>query len=145
MFKKLIVLSFLMFCLSACVNNQNSIKTPAPNTPETSPTPVFNCLENQDKYAEYSEFFQEKDFLTWCEECVAENGKPQINRKSGPFCNPGTSDAGKICQDSLECESFCLADDVNATSGKCYSYRQLGNGCGWIEMMEGKTTELCAD
>ncbi len=43
-----------------------------------------------------------------------------------PYCNPPTSDAGKVCLDSSECDSYCMAPEDTRygvqTTGACYGY-----------------------
>ncbi|MHA7733379.1 hypothetical protein [Nitrosopumilus sp. S6] len=63
-------------------------------------------------------------------ECLAIDGKWEIRayvRNSQPHCNLPTSDEGKRCTDSTQCESFCQAeDDVQygtQSIGICYGYQ----------------------
>ncbi len=44
------------------------------------------------------------------ESCLAEGGRWEVLGFSGPGCNLPTSDGGKTCQDSEDCESGCLGD-----------------------------------
>lgn len=64
------------------------------------------------------------------ESCEALGGKWQIWRNipnASPECNLPTSDAGKPCLDSSECESYCEAPEgaeVGAeVEGRCYGYQ----------------------
>ena len=69
----------------------------------------YSC-EGQNDYFElsYPLFFAETDFITWCEECMATEGFIEVS--SIPSCNHKTTDAGKECTGSDECEGECLAD-----------------------------------
>ena len=71
------------------------------------------------------------------------NGKPQTGYISGPFCNSRTADAGKECTNSSQCQSICLAESMEETSGKCSEFEVLGDGCGWFEVINGEVAELC--
>ena len=42
--------------------------------------------------------------------CLADAGRWEVLGFSGPGCNLPTSDGGKTCQDSEDCESGCLGD-----------------------------------
>ncbi|MGB3699696.1 MAG: hypothetical protein WA997_00365 [Anaerolineales bacterium] len=42
--------------------------------------------------------------------CLAEGGRWEVLGFSGPGCNFPTTDGGKACRDSVDCESGCLAD-----------------------------------
>ena len=55
--------------------------------------------------------------------------------------NLKTSDEGKTCHDSSECEGPCLG---NEEGGKCYGWR-LYKGCRILEQREGKVQVMCAD
>ena len=61
-------------------------------------------------------------------------------------CDLPTSDAGKTCTDSSQCESGCFTDHLGATSGKCGENTVIV-GCGLIFVENGKTSggALCAD
>ena len=45
---------------------------------------------------------------------------------SSPMCNPSTSDGGKECTDSSQCQSFCQANQgaeiLSEGAGMCYGY-----------------------
>ena len=77
------------------------------------------------------------------EECIKNNGKLQVSHDAGPFCNLKTTDTGKICTDSEQCEGYCITEDINSNSGTCTEYQQLGDGCGWLEVINGEVAELC--
>ncbi len=81
--------------------------------------------------------------MAWCNECLNENGIPTLSYDTGPFCNPITSDAGKVCTDSDQCEGICLAEDGDAESGRC-SHTEQVIGCVF-EMTKGKSLERCFD
>ena len=103
----------------------------------------FDCKNNEPSFLDYSWFFEDKDYLTWCEECIENNGRPQVGHDAGPFCNIKTSDAGKKCTDSSQCEGYCIAETQDDNSGLCTEYEQLGDGCGWLELINGEVAELC--
>jgi len=42
--------------------------------------------------------------------CLADGGRWEVLGFSGPGCNLPTSDGGKACEDSGDCESGCLGD-----------------------------------
>lgn len=42
--------------------------------------------------------------------CLADGGRWDVLRFSGPGCNLPASDGGKACEDSEDCESGCLGD-----------------------------------
>lgn len=60
--------------------------------------------------------------------CEAKGGKwEQVdNPSSMPACNLPTTDSGKICTDSSQCESYCQAPSGAATgakvSGTCFDF-----------------------
>jgi hypothetical protein len=64
--------------------------------------------------------------------CVAKNGiwGRQDGRGQVKGCNLPTSDAGKLCMDSSECESACVLDKVTGKN-KCYGWK-IFKGCGKI-------------
>lgn len=127
-------------------NNNNS---KSPDAQQTIPNPEnnsFDCKENEQQFITYSaKFFGGKDYSGWCEDCKKNNGKPQISHDVGPFCNIKTSDSGKNCTDSKQCEGHCIAKEKNDTSGTCTAYKELSNGCGWLEVNDGRVRELCID
>jgi len=59
-------------------------------------------------------------------------------------CNLPTSDGGKTCTDRSQCEGFCVAEETNATVGKCTAWK-LTFGCINIVENGHVTTGLCAD
>jgi len=101
------------------------------------------CQENENQFTEYSSFFENKNYLTWCEECLDGNGIPMISQISGPFCNKRTTDSGNVCTNSEQCEGYCLAESRTSTSGKCAEFEKLSDGCGHFEFFEGLVAELC--
>jgi hypothetical protein len=102
------------------------------------------CAENREDFVrDYSWFFEGKSYLDWCNECLRQNGLPSISFDAGPFCNLLTSDFGKECTDSSQCEGYCIAENENSNSGKCSEYDMLEDGCGWLEVVNGEVAELC--
>jgi len=67
--------------------------------------------------------------LTYEEEqkCLDANGIWEQGQTGEFFCNLPTSDAGKECTDSNECESFCQApngiEPGSKTNGRCYGWK----------------------
>lgn len=55
------------------------------------------------------------------QECIDQGGRWEVLGFSGPGCNLPTTDGGKPCRNSDECESGCLAADEEVM-------RQNGNG-----------------
>jgi hypothetical protein len=101
------------------------------------------------------------------DECKAQGGRWDILGFNGPGCNLPTTDGGKSCSDSKECESACLAnsdeiwkkaesglrfpdseriDEINAQGkviGACSNWR-ANFGCHvWVE--EGQYAYICVD
>lgn len=89
--------------------------------------------------------------------CLAIGGRwGIIGMSANESCNPPTSDSGRLCRDSSECEGACIADltaDEMArltpekpisSDGACTPWR-FTRGChAWVE--EGKVNGiLCAD
>ena len=64
-------------------------------------------------------------------ECVALNGWWDNNK-----CYPLTSDVGKLCTDSNECEGECVGAGWEATSGKCSKWT-VEKGCHYV-LINGK-------
>ena len=72
-------------------------------------------------------------------DCIAQGGVWNKNDFSPRYwCVLKTTDSGKTCSDSNQCEGFCLADNETATSGKC-SELIAPTGCfspmknGWVQ------------
>jgi len=59
---------------------------------------------------------------------------PCENTSSGSYCfnycMPPTSDAGKICYDDSECESYCDVESADATHDTCFPYKAKRDECG---------------
>jgi len=81
--------------------------------------------------------------VDWCNECVGNSGMPYLNPFTGPFCNPKTADAGKICTDFSQCEGNCLGKTKDSKSGLCSDVKTI-IGCVF-QMENGKATEACYD
>jgi hypothetical protein len=142
MYKKIIFLLLITVLFSGCAKETIDQNKPAVNQAKND-VATFNCQENEKMFQDYSWFFENKNYATWCEECINQNGKPQISHDVGPFCNIKTNDAGKKCTDSSQCKGYCLAENKDDNSGFCTEYEQLGDGCGWFELINGKVAELC--
>lgn len=108
-------------------------------------TTEINCAEKVRYFlSKVPECFESVEKgIEWCNECLARNGIPTLSYDIGPFCNLRTSDAGKICTDSSQCEGICLAENENSKSGKC-SETESVLGCVF-EMTNGKSLERCFD
>lgn len=102
------------------------------------------------------------------QECMDQGGRWEVLGFSGPGCNLPTTDGGKSCRNSDECESACLAadesavrangyggltpdhqriDELNAQGddlpGACSPWRE-NFGCNvWVQ--NGRYAVLCAD
>ena len=106
--------------------------------------PDTNCTKEVEYFfSEFPGYFESFDKgVEWCNECVDKNGIPRWS-PTGPFCALKTSDGGKICTDSSQCEGICLAENENSKFGKC-SDIDAGIGCVF-EMHSGKALEVCYD
>jgi hypothetical protein len=82
-------------------------------------------------------------------QCLRQGGRWEVLGFSGPGCNLPTSDGGKPCSDSRECEGLCLADheEINANGvdlpGSCSDW-QSTFGCQEV-IENGKVVEICID
>ena len=54
-----------------------------------------------------------------------------------------TSDAGKNCADSEECEGACLSENENSTFGICDDYK-IRYGC-YYQIDNGSSRSICVD
>ncbi len=63
-------------------------------------------------------------------------------KRSG--CNEPTTDGGKPCADSSECESACVGDERIPSGGKCHGYRSFF-GCGKRVKRGDSVAILCID
>ncbi|MDO8558686.1 MAG: hypothetical protein Q7S09_05940 [bacterium] len=61
------------------------------------------------------------------------------------YCNMQTSDAGKTCTDSSQCQGPCIGEyqGINLTSGKCSEWR-IASGCHAF-FHNGKPGSVCID
>jgi hypothetical protein len=82
----------------------------------------YDCKANEEAFSKFTDFFQNKNFNAWCEDCKKQNGQPQASHDVGPFCNLRTNDSGKICTDSSQCQGACVADNKDAKEGKVPFY-----------------------
>ena len=150
-----LLLVLLTFVLSAC----DSVSDPGAsgNEPDTTPVETGSPLPPFYPTPEPEEL----------EACLEKGGEWDFLGKVGPGCNLPTGDGGKVCQDSEECESLCLAareevmkedagvlvpdperiEQLNSQedhiSGACSSW-QRNFGCR-VVVKEGKYLEICID
>lgn len=104
-----LLLGLVLFA-SACQDN-----------PAVSPTITVDVTHRPQKTAAPTEFppgFPTPDPGLYSD-CLAKGGHWEVLGFSGPGCNLPTSDGGKACRDSQDCESACLADPdlVNVAPG----------------------------
>lgn len=82
------------------------------------------------------------------ESCIKRGGQWMDDRRAGFLkkngCNEPTSDKGKQCNDSSECESACVNDRTSPTGGRCHAYH-LFFGCGKRVASGGHVAILCID
>ena len=68
----------------------------------------------------------------------------KIGLRDVEVCNFKTTDAGKSCTDSQQCQGSCVAEDANATSGNCTDWKII-EGCHAI-FHKGKSSGIvCLD
>ena len=77
--------------------------------------------------------------------CREEGGKWEImGLRRQKVCNFKTTDVGKVCTDSKQCQGACVANDPAATSGKCTEWTS-NTGCH-VFINNGKSSGLlCVD
>lgn len=118
-----------------------------PSTIQTNITPSSEtyCPQKVKSFlSEVPEAFENVEKgVGWCRECVENNGIPTLSLDSGPFCNSRTSDKGKLCTDSNQCEGICLSEGKESTAGDC-SFTKEVVGCVF-EMRGGQSLERCFD
>jgi hypothetical protein len=101
------------------------------------------------KQAEASLIVEALRRTTQAAQCLRQGGRWEVLGFSGPGCNLPTSDDGKPCSDSQECEGLCLADkeEINANGvdlpGVCSAW-QSTFGCQ-VVVENGKVVEICID
>ena len=82
------------------------------------------------------------------ESCIKRGGQWMNDRPAGFLkkngCNEPTSDKGKQCNDSSECESACVNDRTSPTGGRCHGFH-LFFGCGKRVASGGHVAILCID
>ncbi|MHA6326622.1 hypothetical protein [Roseivivax sp. CAU 1753] len=73
------------------------------------------------------------------EACERHGGRYETFIGSGEsYCNLPTSDAGKVCAISADCETYCQADTLT-----CMPYKVLASGChSWIAD-NGDRVDMC--
>jgi hypothetical protein len=150
-----LLLVLLIFMLSACnpVSDAATLESATETTPvetDSSFTSLYPTPESEE-----------------LEACLEMGGKWDVLGKVGPGCNLPTEDGGKVCHDSEQCESLCLAttdevmkEDAEARvpdperieqlnsqedqiSGTCSNW-QRNFGCR-VVVKEGKYLEICID
>jgi hypothetical protein len=103
-------------------------------------------------YSAEADEFRFKTFPKLTEkECHAKGGYWGVNGMPGsprpPECNLRTSDAGKNCLSSKECEGYCLLDKKHSgffrTVGQC-SPEQILVGCQDY-LQDGKRFSVCTN
>ena len=68
----------------------------------------------------------------------------KIGLRDVEVCNFKTTDAGKSCTDSQQCQGSCVTEDANATSGNCTDWKII-EGCHAI-FHKGKSSGIvCLD
>ena len=89
----LITLAIIAAAIVACGSNESTPK-PTPTAAEPTDFPAGFPTPDPDELAA----------------CLADGGRWEVLGFSGPGCNYPTTDGGKSCRDSEECESACLGD-----------------------------------
>lgn len=95
-------------------------ETPTPvvsqPTPTPSPTPISSPIPPP------------SDRIS-CEQAGGKWGSWRDMLNATPECNLPTSDAGKECTDSSQCESYCQAEEGakrgDQASGRCYEWQSV--------------------
>lgn len=78
------------------------------------------------------------------EDCIKQGGLwNKIGIRPTESCNIPTSDAGKICIDSSQCESSCIGENKDSSSGKCSEWKIVVGCYAFVE--DGKADVICAD
>lgn len=79
------------------------------------------------------------------EECLKKKGKwGKIGLSESEKCNLKTSDSGKACNDSSQCEGSCIGEDISSKAGTCSGWR-ITVGCYYF-VSKGKVDgRICAD
>lgn len=79
------------------------------------------------------------------EECLAQGGKwGRIGLSEFEKCNLKTSDLGKKCTDSSQCQGSCLGEGTFSRAGKCSEWR-ITVGCHYFVSDGNVEGQLCAD
>jgi hypothetical protein len=81
--------------------------------------------------------------LTWCKKCKQVGIPQEIGFGYSAFCNNRTSNAGKICKDSDECEGLCITENEYASKRNCSPYVELErNACEYV-ISKGEVSRKC--
>jgi len=101
-------------------------------------------------------------FWTCCPEPASEALRESCQAEGGYFiealeiCQLPTSDAGKVCKDSSECEGFCETDPSTSEiskvengeqvekTGVCGQWKNFYSGCSYV-VEDGVVGRFCAD
>jgi hypothetical protein len=150
-----ILIVLLMVMLGAC--------NTAPEAGTSGSAPAIAPVETDPSFPPYYPTPEPEEL----EACLEKGGQWDVLGKIGPGCNLPTSDGGKVCRDSEECESLCLAasDEVmkekagalvpdperieqlnsqeDQISGVCSNW-QRNFGCR-VVVEDGKYQEICID
>ena len=130
-----ITLAMFAAAIVACGSNESTPK-PTPTAAEPTDFPAGFPTPDPDELAA----------------CLADGGRWEVLGFSGPGCNYPTTDGGKSCRDSDECESACLgdpdlADELNSqneeNTGFCSPWQQNFGCQGWLE--KGRYVTICVD
>lgn len=73
--------------------------------------------------------------------CQMAGGKVETFAGGVERCNPKTTDWGKGCTDTAECQGACLVEHATDTTGTCSEYRYF-SGCR-NGMYQGRVAQLC--
>jgi len=135
----LIVIIIALIGILLVVTQQNIELT------SSSITTKINCTEDVEYFLSIVPgcFESAEKGVEWCNDCIKNNGIPTLSFDIGTFCNLKTSDAGKVCTDSGQCEGICFSKNKASKSGKCSDTESV-LGCVF-EMTNGKSLEICFD
>ena len=115
---------FLAGCTQQAPTTNSNINQPAANLNQNVNQPAVNQNINQP----VRDISTEPVTQTACKKSGGRWGLWNDIIPDAPAkCNMPTSDAGKICTDSTECESYCQAEDDakigSRATGKCYEWK----------------------
>lgn len=162
------ILGMPLFKFAALLLGIKLFASACQDTPAISPTITVEVTHRPSKTAAPTEFppgfpTPHPDLYS---DCLASGGRWEVLGFSGPGCNLPTSDGGKACRASQDCESACLADpdqvdvmpgnhillqkkidQLNSQKGE-----KIGACSPWIEnfgcqvwLQGGRFVEMCVD